>query len=195
MTLDAILNFHENYGVSIYTSLFIIIGYISIRRYTKPRIEESIEHSRLSDDSLRTASNSANIILIVISVALISIVWGLDFHGLLVLSTGILTITGVALFASWSILSNITAFFILLVHQSFRRGNFVRIIDIDNYIEGYVSEINLFSTKLITVDREIIIYPNNLMISRPTIINPRSRLSAIGKTYEISVENKAPITE
>ena len=69
----------------------------------------------------------------------------------------------------------------MLFHNSFRRGNFVRVIDIDNYIEGYISEVNLFNTKLITEDREVVIFPNNLLLTRPTIINPRNKWQVIGK--------------
>ena len=109
------------------------------------------------------------------------LIWGFDFSGLLLFTTSIVTVVGIALFASWSILSNITAYFVLLLHQSYRRGNFIRVIDADNYIEGYISEMNAFNTRLITEAREVIIYPNNLLLSRPTIINPKSRFEGIGK--------------
>ena len=164
--------------------MIIIVGYFVTRKYIKPRIEKSVQQSLLDDGSLKTAHNSVNVILSVILVALICIVWGFDFNELLVISTGIITITGVALFASWSLLSNITAYFLLLAHQSFKQGNFIRIIEADNYIEGYISEINLFNTKLLSEEKEIIIYPNNLLISRPSIINPENRYSVIGKTAE-----------
>ncbi len=85
------------------------------------------------------------------------------------------------MFAAWSVLSNITAFFILLAHSSFKRGTFVRVIDGDNYVEGYISEINLFNTKLISESREVVIYPNNLLLSRPLVVNPRQKLDTVGK--------------
>ncbi|MCF2857184.1 mechanosensitive ion channel family protein [Pseudoalteromonas sp. SMS1] len=90
-------------------------------------------------------------------------------------------IISLALFANWSVLSNITAYFVLLFHSAYRRGNFVRVLDGDNYIEGYISNIGVFNTQFITEDREIIIYPNNLLLGRPTQINPRSRFNSIGK--------------
>ena len=40
----------------------------------------------------------------------------------------------------------------------------------DNYAEGHVSELNRFSTKLITESREVIIYPNNLVLGLGTAI-------------------------
>ena len=60
-------------------------------------------------------------------------------------------------------------------------------IDADNYVEGYISEINLFNTKLITDDREIILFPNNLLIARPIIINPKVKYNTIGKTHDFKV--------
>jgi small-conductance mechanosensitive channel len=190
MNFEFMQEMYRAYAGNIIASLVIIIIYIVARRYTRPKIEESVQQSRLNDESYKIARNSVNAILGTILIALICIVWGLDFRGLLFLSTGILTITGVALFANWSLISNITAFLILLMHSSYRRGNFLRVFDADNYIEGYISEINLFNTKMLTEDREIIIYPNNLLISRPTMINPRNRFSVVGKTGDLSDEKK-----
>jgi len=109
-------------------------------------------------------------------------IWGFNFKILFAFSTGLIAITGVALFANWSILSNITSFFILLIHKSYKSGNFIRIIDADNYIEGQILEIKLFNTKLVSHDGETIIYPNNLLITRPIIVNPVNRYNTIGKT-------------
>jgi len=99
----------------------------------------------------------------------------------LVIAGTTLTLLGVALFASWSLLSNVTAYFVLMLHPAFRRGTFIRIIDADNYVEGYVADLNLFSARLITENREVALYPNNLILGRPCLINPRDRLGGVGK--------------
>lgn len=175
--LDWVLLYRFNLSLT----LIIFISYLGFRYVAGPRIRAQAEQGRLKDDSITKALSALNLILVLTAIAIIFIVWGFDFRGLLTLSASILAVTGVALFAGWSILSNVTAFFILLGHTSFRRGNFVRIIDADNYIEGYISEINLFSTKLVSEGREFIYYPNNLLLSRPSIINPRNRLDTFGK--------------
>jgi small-conductance mechanosensitive channel len=46
----------------------------------------------------------------------------------------------------------------------------VRIIDGANHIEGKVVEINLFSTVLLTKNNDQVVYPNNLIVSRPVIV-------------------------
>ena len=121
-----------------------------------------------------------------LTLAVLLLVWGVDFSGLIVLSTSIIALTGVALFASWSLLSNVTSYFVLLFQNSYSKGNFIRIIDGDNYMEGYIADINLFTTRLITEDNEEIAYPNNLVLTRPTIINPKQRWQGIGKSTDKS---------
>ena len=80
------------------------------------------------------------------------------------------------------------------MHPSFRRGTFVRVIDIDNYAEGYISELTVFNTVLLTENREVIVYPNNLLLGRPALINPRDRLNGVGKlppTKSVPTESSA----
>jgi small-conductance mechanosensitive channel len=112
----------------------------------------------------------------------------MDLSAMLIVASTTITLLGVALFASWSLLSNITAFFILLLQPSFARGNFIRVIDVDNYIEGYISDLSLLHTKLRTEAGELVVYPNNLLLGRPTLINPKQRLEGFGKVTNIPSE-------
>lgn len=151
-----------------------------IRRYTRS--------SRLKPNSLDKARISIRMVTNIISIVLILFVWGFDFNGLMTMSVGLIALLGVSLFASWSILSNVTAFFLLVFHESYKRGNFIRVIAGDNYLEGYISEINLFNTKLITEDKEVIVYPNIQLMSNPALINPRTRYKVIGKISVFETE-------
>ena len=160
------------------------ILFLGQTRNAPPKLEAYVAEGELHNDALIRAITAFRLLYGLFSLSIILFIWGLDFQWLLAVSSGLITLTGVALFASWSILSNITAFFILLAHESYKRGNFIRIIEGDNYVEGVISEINLFNTRLITENREFIIYPNNLLIARPTIINPKMRFTTIGKIQE-----------
>ncbi|MFC3122782.1 mechanosensitive ion channel domain-containing protein [Agaribacter flavus] len=184
--LQAILDWTSAYALNLGLSLFAVIVYVVIVRLALPKIEKSVGKSKLKEGAVLKAYHIVRAVSATITLAAILVVWGIDFSGLLVLSTSIITLTGVALFASWSLLSNITAYFLLLFHDSFRRGNFVRVIDADNYIEGYISEVNLFNTKILTEDREVIVYPNNLILTRPTIVNPRVKWQTMGKIMDKS---------
>ncbi len=168
-------------SIRVGASLASLALYILITRYAFPRIERGVAQGKFKSDATLKAFTVVRLFSGIVTFAALLAIWGFDFSGLLLITTSIITLTGIALFASWSILSNITAYIVLLMHNSYRRGNFVRVIDADNYIEGYIAEVNVFNTRLITEARETILYPNNLMISRPTIINPRNRLEGLGK--------------
>ena len=124
----------------------------------------------LKEEMNRRAMVVFHILLFLLLVVVLSIVWGIDIKGLLVLASSMIAVVGVALFAAWSLLSNITAFFILLGQRSFAQGKTVRIIDGSNAIEGTIMEVNLFSTELKTSDGELVVYPNNLIVSRPVVV-------------------------
>ncbi|WP_100656176.1 mechanosensitive ion channel domain-containing protein [Alteromonas flava] len=171
----------------------LLIAYTIVTRLALPLIERKVISSKLKSEAAKKAYHIIRLIVGIVTVSALLVVWGIDFSGLLLISTSLLTLTGVALFASWSLLSNVTGYFVLLFQPSFRRGNYIRIIDGDNYIEGYIADVTLFSAKLITDEREVIVYPNNLLLTRPTIVNPRNRLSSIGKIgHEPLLQERTP---
>ena len=90
-----------------------------------------------------------------------------SFQGLSLYFASIFTVIGVALFATWSVLSNLTASVILFFFFPYRIGRKVKIIDGDNSIEGQIVDITLFHIKVETEDDRIVAYPNNLAIQKP----------------------------
>ncbi|KZN68800.1 mechanosensitive ion channel domain-containing protein [Pseudoalteromonas luteoviolacea] len=181
MVFDQLINWIQQEAVAIAWTCFVFACYGGLTRRLFPKIDQSVDDGGFKNDSLKKAYLTVRWLSGIVFTAVLLVVWGVDISGMLLMSTSILAVTGVALFANWSVLSNITAYFVLLFHSAYRRGNFVRILDGDNYIEGYISDIGVFNTQFITEDRDIIIYPNNLLLGRPTQINPRNRFHSVGK--------------
>lgn len=179
--MTAPLEWFRAYQLNLLFSIIVIVVYFIIRRIVLPKLETYVERDNLNLKTFHSALFTFSLLSAIVALGILLLIWGINIRELLAVSTGIIALTGVALFATWSILSNVTAFFILLSHQSYRRGNYIRVIEMDNYIEGYISEINMFNTLLITESRETIVYPNNLLTARVTIINPRDRQRAVGK--------------
>ena len=179
--IENVVSFLQGSWIQVTITGLVAITYFLLDRLSTPLIEEGADQGHFKSASVNNAVVIARSITALFGSLILVIVWGVDLGSLLVFATTAITLLGVALFASWSMLSNITAFFILLVHPSFKRRNFVRVIDVDNYVEGYIADVTLFNTQLITENREVIVYPNNLMLGRPTMINPRNRLNGVGK--------------
>jgi small-conductance mechanosensitive channel len=184
------ITWFDKYNITLVWSGGVILLHMIIVKWTLPKIRKGVKISKLTEDSALKAFNITRIIIGTMTVAALLIVWGIDFSGLLLISTSLITITGVALFANWSLLSNITAYFILLFQPSYSRGNFIRILEGDNFVEGTISEVNLFNIKLITDDDDIIMYPNNLLLTRLIMLNPKTKLQGFGKLIPtVVVEN------
>ena len=171
----------EAHWIQLLITFSVLVVYVVLDRLGIPKLERGADQGRFHEGSAVKAIRVARLIAGFAALLVLAAVWGIEFGSVVVFAGTALTLLGVALFASWSLLSNVTAYFILLLHPSFRRGTFIRVFEGDNYTEGYITEIHLFSTRLLTENREVVLYPNNLLIGRPALINPRDRLSGIGK--------------
>lgn len=180
------------YQSNVVWSGVVLLIYVATTRKLLPKLETNITKSKLKNSSAIKGLFAARVLVATVSIALLLLAWGIDFSGLLVLSTSIITVTGVALFASWSLISNITAYFILLTNVSYRRGNYIRILDGDNYIEGVIADLGPFSMRLVTPDRETLMYPNNLILTRPVLLNPKAKWGTMGKVVSKSAVDTPP---
>ena len=107
-----------------------------------------------------------NILVILIAVFLLLLSWGYELSDLSLLFSSVFAVIGVALFAIWSILSNITAGIILFFSFPYKIGNKIKIHDKDLPIEAIIEDIKAFHLHLRTSEGELITYPNNLILQK-----------------------------
>ena len=101
---------------------------------------------------------------------ILGLTWDISFEGLSVYFLSFFTVAGVALFASWSLLSNITSAILLFFYFPYRIGDRIRIVDGDNSIEGIVFDLNMFSIIIKNDDGQKVTYPNNLALQKAIIM-------------------------
>jgi len=105
------------------------------------------------------------LINILAAIALIMI-WGVRTKDIFIAVSSFTTVVGVAMFAQWSILSNITSGIILFFSFPFRIGDFICIHDKDFPIEAEIDDIRAFHVYLKTKDGQMVVYPNNLLLQK-----------------------------
>jgi len=106
-------------------------------------------------------------VLIIFFIAMILIsIWGVDTKNLLLALSSVFAIIGVAFFAQWSILSNITAGIVIFFSLQFKIGDKIKIHDKDFPIEATLKDIKTFYLYLETDEGEKITYPNNLILQK-----------------------------
>ena len=128
------------------------------------RINESLEHRT------RLVIKYINILLGVLAIFSIIIIWGVKRDQIFLFISSIFAVVGVASFAQWSILSNITAGIILFFSYPFKIGDKIKILDKDFPLEGEIEDIKAFYIILKTNDNEQITYPNNLLMQKGILI-------------------------
>lgn len=87
-------------------------------------------------------------------------------------------------------LSNLASGILIVVLKQFRKGDVVTL----NSITGRVQEVNLFQTKITTLDNQLVILPNSMIVSAPIInvnANPTRRLDLIFSVSYTSDLDKA----
>jgi len=107
------------------------------------------------------------LIFVIVLLLLLSIIWGFDIEGLPVYFASFFGIVGIAFFASWSILSNITASLIIFFSYRIGIGDNIRIVDGESSITGKVKDMNMFTVILETGEGQSVTYPNNLILQKP----------------------------
>jgi small-conductance mechanosensitive channel len=93
------------------------------------------------------------------------LIWGVNQSDLAVFVGSVLTVVGVAFFAQWSLLSNITSSIIIFFNHPVKLNDSIIILEGKDYgIEGKIIDIGLFFVKLETKESGEITLPNNVFI-------------------------------
>lgn len=93
-------------------------------------------------------------------------IWGVDFKNIGVLMSSIFAVIGIAFFAQWSILSNVTSGVIMFFTFPYKIGDYIKIHDKEVPCEGFIDDIKTFHIILNTGNGEIVTYPNSMMLQK-----------------------------
>ncbi|MEQ8706437.1 MAG: mechanosensitive ion channel [Phaeodactylibacter sp.] len=174
----------EIYYIKIVESIVAIFVFLAIRIVINRIINKTIIEKVVQKSRTQLVRRAINFILIVVTLIVLMIIWGVKQSELVVFIGSILTIVGVAFFAQWSLLSNITSSIILFFGHSVKIGDTISIMETKDYeIRGEVLNIGLFFTKITLVDtNDEITLPNNIFIIK-TIrkVNPTAEVLEIPK--------------
>jgi len=167
--IDIMLKTEELY-MKIGISLIAFILLFVIREISRLIIRNHARKHELDDSQRVYANKFFNFTLAILLFIILGIVWDISVKGLSVYFASVFAVVGVALFAQWSIISNVTASIILFFNSPFKIGSRIRIMDKDDSVEGKVHDITFFNIHIETDEGVIISYPNNLALQRPIVL-------------------------
>lgn len=157
------------------TSAFLI--YLASIALVSKTVSALGDKKSVSVYRVKYITKTLNLVLTALFVTVLFLLLGVEYAQLSVFLSSVFAVIGVALFAQWSILSNITASIIIFFAFPYRVGDRVQVVDKDdkdNSVFGIVEEITLFHV-LIRREEDLITYPNSLILQKAVIKLPPVR--------------------
>jgi len=111
--------------------------------------------------------NLFSLIFMIIGLAAI---WNIDRSQLMVFITSLITVLGIAFFAQWSILSNITSSLILFFNHPVKIGQRIRVLDKEYDIEGKLIDISFYFLYIKTDAGELVTIPTSVALQKTMVI-------------------------
>lgn len=160
------MDFFDQYlKEQISTGVLILIVLLSrtvvsklVRRYAKT--------SQIIERRTNLVIKYINILINILALITLILIWGVQAKDIFITISSIATVIGVAMFAQWSILSNITSGIILFFSFPFKIGDVILIHDKDYLVEGEIEDIGAFHVTIRSKEGEVVIYPNNLFFQK-----------------------------
>lgn len=148
-------------GSIIVTLTGLLLRFITSQSLRKIRIKFDFQKSRMI-----VIYKIITFLIYCTILVLIAFIWGVDEKQLIIYISSFLTILGIAFFAQWSLLSNITAGLILFINYPVKIGDTITILEKDNNTTGEIIDIGAFFITLKTNDNEMITIPNSVVLQK-----------------------------
>ncbi|WP_299667607.1 mechanosensitive ion channel family protein [uncultured Polaribacter sp.] len=153
--------------IKIIEAFIVFFIFIIVRRTSNKIITRTRENKFMQKQRGEIVKKAINLTFLVVTITIILTILGVNQSDLIVYIGSILTVVGVAFFAQWSILSNITSSIIIFFNHNVKLEDSVTIMEGKEYeIKGKVSNIGLFFVTIITEQDEEITLPNNIFIQK-----------------------------
>lgn len=147
-------------------SIVLVILYLLLRIVLFKTVDRVGKKLHYHGPRRKVTRKIVNIILLVLFIGSAFFIWGVDQSDLLFFVSSLLTVLGVAFFAQWSIMSNITSTLIIFFNHPAKIGDKITILDKENEVGGTISDIGAFFILIKTEDNKKVSIPSNLFLQK-----------------------------
>ncbi len=175
------IGFIGEYSAQLLGTSIAVFSWIVFRLIVGLIVRRRLKISNFSGARRRMAVKSFSIILNMLFIASLVTIWSVQQEDILLFLSSIVTVLGVAFFAQWSHLSNITSGVIIFLSTSTRIGDNIQIMDKDFDLQGEIFDIGLMFFKIRNAEGEIISLPNNVVLQKAIKTNVEKSSSAESK--------------
>jgi len=167
----------ETYKIQIIETSVVLAGYIVVYYLTKTFVNNSLKNRYLQRGRRKIIIKAVHLLSFLTVAIILSAIWGLQQNEIAVFVGTILTALGIAFFAQWSLLSNITSSLLLFFNHPLKIGDTLKVLDRDYPLEGEVSDLTYFFVHLKTESGETITIPNSILLQKSVSVKERNSTS------------------
>lgn len=158
------------YKIQIIETFVVLVGYILTHYSTKIFVNNTLKQTHLERGRRKIIIKAVHLISFLTIIILLSAIWGLEQKEIAVFVGTIITALGIAFFAQWSLLSNITSSLLLFFNHPVKIGDTIKVLDKDYPFEGEVTDITYFFVHIKTANNEITTIPNSLLLQKSVTV-------------------------
>ncbi|WP_296384673.1 mechanosensitive ion channel domain-containing protein [Winogradskyella sp.] len=159
-------NFLAVYRTEIINTI-IVFGVLFLIQFIIRFINRRISSSKGKNlGRIRLIGRYVTLTFLLIALLIEAFVLGVKIDDLVVVFSSVFAVIGITLFASWSILSNVTSGIVMFFSFPYKIGDRIHIHDKDHEIIGVIEDIRSFQLHLRKDNGELITYPNNLLLQK-----------------------------
>ena len=154
------------YTLQIIKTIILLVVFLTTKFFTKRLIKKVGLRFNYQSGRIRITNKISNALLGILVFVVLMLIWGIKQSDLVVFISTTLTILGVAFFAQWSLISNITSTLIIFFSHPIRIGDSLTIMEKDYEIEGVLNDIGIFFVTIKTKDDRKITMPSNIFLQK-----------------------------
>lgn len=154
------------FSIEVIETAIVIAAMIVLRLLSRSSISRALRRFNFSTQRRKMTVKLINFSVIMLGILIISAIWGIEQGELLIFLSSAITVFGIAFFANWSLLSNITSGLILFFNHPVKLGDTIRIHDKESPMEGKVVNIGYYFLLLETPDGQKVTIPNSLLLQK-----------------------------
>jgi len=167
----------ETYKIQIIETIVVILGYFITYYTTKVFINNSLRQTHLQRGRRKMIIKAVHLVSFLAASILLSAIWGLKQNEIAVFVGTLLTALGIAFFAQWSLLSNVTSSLLLFFNHPVKIGDTLKVLDKEYPFEGEVTDLTYFFVHLKSANGEIITIPNSLLLQKSVSVVEKNNTS------------------
>lgn len=158
--------FFETYRSEFIATGIMLLSLLVIRYINNFTIRRVARKKGINEARIRLILRYITGSLLILAIIIIAFIFGAELKELAVIFSSLFAILGIALFAVWSILSNVTSGIIMFFSFPYKVGDKVSIHDKDFPVTAIIEDIRAFQLHLRLDNGNLVTYPNNLMLQK-----------------------------